>query len=219
MDYLRENDPRFGDGSGNNECTKLDVQRGLLYEESLKIVKYQWINQNIWRREWDGSSGPTWTDRWAHEDPLPYGLSIDDLTVPNRLVRVDGRVLPQAEKHAILWWHEASRPNHQYLSQVRLEAERLGHLYTPEPYTAAHAAVRSRWVARKIWDDGWKLIPGRTWKHEEPLPEPEIGGVPWISPTLISRPSHTKETTKETEGQEASESDPDPALIEFFHGS
>ncbi|XXH01399.1 MSH2 protein [Hypoxylon texense] len=36
--------------------------------------------------------------------------------------------------------------------------------------TRAYERVRARWTARRIWDDGWGVLPGMAWRHEGTLP-------------------------------------------------
>lgn len=92
---------------------------------------------------------------------------------------------------------EASRPINMFLYQVTNECERLADAAMAaapagddddDPAVAAAASdintqaydrVRSRWVARHIWDDGWGVLPGMTWRHEKPLPELVATGASW----------------------------------------
>jgi hypothetical protein len=35
----------------------------------------------------------------------------------------------------------------------------------------AYWGVRDTWVRRGIWNDKWSILPGTSWKHEQPIKE------------------------------------------------
>lgn len=65
---------------------------------------------------------------------------------------------------------------------------------SPDINTIAYNRVKDTWVKRRIWNDKWGVLPGMTWKHEQPLEEmllEEIGPDPV--------PSQAEDATKGTE--------------------
>ncbi|KAG5987144.1 hypothetical protein E4U54_005107 [Claviceps lovelessii] len=90
---------------------------------------------------------------------------------------------------------EASRPYHQFIFQISRERERL---MRPKPQgqqdfnavelgdaanaaataaavdavsinTRAYENVKKTWIRRGIWNQKWGILPGMSWKHEEPV--------------------------------------------------
>lgn len=161
----------------------------IAYENIRKL----WTEQGIWRNDWrDIPMSP-----WKHEQPLELDPGADQKNGRHSTIffsmqkkNTDEDVQRAAERKAILIReHEASRPFHQFLFWVSKEHERL--LKNPETSTSAvdigtraYENVKSTWIRRKIWNRKWAVIPGDTWKHEEPLDE-----LDWIAlPSLRADP-------------------------------
>jgi hypothetical protein len=41
----------------------------------------------------------------------------------------------------------------------------------PDINTTAYERVKSAWIKRRIWDTKWGVLPGMSWKHEQPFEE------------------------------------------------
>ncbi|PGH29544.1 hypothetical protein GX50_07714 [[Emmonsia] crescens] len=75
---------------------------------------------------------------------------------------------------------EASRPFYQFIYQVSRERDQIQRAtdraaVTPtstlpaDINTKAYENAMRTWIRRKIWNRKWGILPGMTWKHEEPL--------------------------------------------------
>lgn len=71
---------------------------------------------------------------------------------------------------------EASRPYHQFVFQISKERERIEHesksaegSSVADINTRAYEVVKNTWTKRGIWNIQWGILPGMSWKHEEPL--------------------------------------------------
>jgi len=88
---------------------------------------------------------------------------------------------------------EASRPFHQFFYQVLKESERIkDELGSGEAVAApidvntrAYENIKNTWIKRKIWNSKWGILPGMSWRHEDPLEEELADGpVPIQADTL-----------------------------------
>jgi hypothetical protein len=75
---------------------------------------------------------------------------------------------------------EASRPYYQFVFQISKERERIQHnsidkeganVDIADINTRAYENVKNTWIGRGIWNRRWGILPGMSWKHEEPLEE------------------------------------------------
>ncbi|KAH8669291.1 hypothetical protein BGZ61DRAFT_306762, partial [Ilyonectria robusta] len=87
---------------------------------------------------------------------------------------------------------EASRPFHRFVYQVSKERERIqDEMNPPAPpapdfsdlnlaattqtpldiNSTAYERVKNTWMERGIWNKKWGVLPGMSWKHEQPLEE------------------------------------------------
>lgn len=71
-------------------------------------------------------------------------------------------------------YYQASRPIHQFNYELTKAAESIlrenahGSDSTPaDIYTQAYESVKAEWMARKIWNRKWGILPGMGWPHEE----------------------------------------------------
>ncbi|TAQ85250.1 hypothetical protein B7494_g6436 [Chlorociboria aeruginascens] len=109
---------------------------------------------------------------------------------------------------------EASRPYYQFLYQVSYlrykslvryrEEPRLGWgqrgrheipdneidvmqgPYTADINTGAYEEVKRTWIHRGIWNEKWGILPGMTWKHEDPLEDEAAGGPAPVLENLLT---------------------------------
>ncbi|KAH8588286.1 hypothetical protein B0O99DRAFT_677560 [Bisporella sp. PMI_857] len=87
---------------------------------------------------------------------------------------------------------EASRPYHQFVYQVSKERERIqeesangGSADIADINMRAYETVKNTWARRRIWKTGWGILPGMSWKHEEPLEEEAADGLIPVSGTAL----------------------------------
>ncbi|KAI4124705.1 MAG: hypothetical protein LQ347_005630 [Umbilicaria vellea] len=160
----------------------------MVYEQ----VRKNWVNQGIWNDNWDDMA----FGQWKHEEPLELESESEtdseaDFPPPafffskpgkqaqlkprrpksdkemNRIA--ERRVLRERER-------EASRPYHQFVFQVSKERARsenasksADHSSVADINTRAYEHIKNTWIKRGIWDRKWGILPGMSWKHEEPL--------------------------------------------------
>jgi len=157
-------------------------------------VKKRWVEQGIWNDKWTATaSGAV----WKHEQPLEPEPELEAETEAEtnnqpslfsfsqpkpRRPKSDEENRQIAEQRATRERErEASRPVHQFVYQVSKERERiqdeLGSGEAPAPTapadinTRAYENVKNIWIKRKIWNSKWGILPGMSWKHEDPLEE------------------------------------------------
>lgn len=175
-----------------------------------EIVKNRWIEQGIWKNEWENK---LFMWRWKHEEPFkPESESeserrfqFDIERTKQRRPKSDEEFQLMAERRSVREReHEASRPFHQFIYQVSKERERIERESGPDGLlslnltdinTKAYENVKNSWMKPGIWNRKWGILPGMSWKHEQPLEEmlaAEIGPAP------LSRDREA--TTTECEG-------------------
>ena len=164
------------------------------YTIARENVKKRWVEQGIWNNKWNQSA----YGRWKHEEPLELdSQSEKDTEVgpslplysffpkqpqPQPKLRrpkcddekrriAERRVERERER-------EASRPYHQFVYQISKERERIQEESTNREdadaahiNTRAYENVKKTWTKRGIWNKRWGILPGMSWKHEEPLDE------------------------------------------------
>ncbi|KAI4153502.1 MAG: hypothetical protein LQ340_002290 [Diploschistes diacapsis] len=158
-------------------------------EIAKNIVNKRWIEQGIWGEECnDGPEGV-----WKHEEPPDLdsesdttfeaetfqqsGLFSSVVNKSQRRTRTEGQKRLPRERRAVLRRErEASRPYHQFVYQVSKERERISnaaaYVESDLPHninTKAYDNVKHIWHGQGIWNEKWGLLPGMSWKHEEPL--------------------------------------------------
>ncbi|KAI9769277.1 MAG: hypothetical protein M1840_004406 [Geoglossum simile] len=134
-------------------------------------VKKLWVEQGIWNNKWDQFA----YGRWKHEEPLELEQPESD---DEKRRIAERRVLRERKR-------EASRPYHQFVYQISKERERTQEesengegADAADINTRAYENVRNTWTKRKIWNGRWGILPGMSWKHEEPLEEAADGPAP-----------------------------------------
>jgi hypothetical protein len=102
---------------------------------------------------------------------------------------------------------EASRLYHQFVYQISKERERIQaesragdadinttFLATPSSAadinTTAYENVKNTWTKRGIWNGRWGILPGMSWKHEEPLEEEAADGAAPVPTNSLVNGSH-----------------------------
>lgn len=127
-----------------------------------KNVIKSWQEQGIWNDCWSERHN----GRWKHEKPLELNPELE--TEPQQQV---------------VRRREASRPFHQFVYQVSKERDRIQDergskeadmLTSPDVNTRAYENVKKTWFKRGIWNRKWGILPGMSWKHEEPLDAEEL---------------------------------------------
>ena len=171
-----------------------------VYERNAReTVKKHWIEQGIWNSKWNEMADGL----WKHEEPLelesesetdteaeslPRPLSIFGIPQKqpqpkprqpksdNKKRRIEERrVVRERER-------EASCPYHQFVYQISKERERIQESANREGADAtninarAYENVKNTWTKRGIWNGRWGILPGMSWKHEEPLDEGTADG-------------------------------------------
>ena len=162
-------------------------------------VKKRWVEQGIWNEIWTSTaSGGV----WKHQQPLELESEVesgDEREPQPRIFAacltpkppksdeekrhiVEQRSLRLREREAS---REASRPFHQFVYQVSNQRGRIEDLFRnrearapastiADINTMAYETVKNFWVKQKIWDERWSILPGMSWKHEEPFEEEEF---------------------------------------------
>ncbi|KAA6412362.1 MAG: hypothetical protein FRX48_03352 [Lasallia pustulata] len=153
-------------------------------------IKKVWVDQGIWNNEWKEMA----VGHWKHEEPLVLesGLGTDlkaesppglfDMAPKQpqqrpRRPKSDDEKRRIAERRVVLERErEASRPYHQFVYQISKERERIEHesrsaegSNNADINTKAYENVKNTWVKRGIWKTKWGILPGMSWKHEEPI--------------------------------------------------
>ena len=152
-------------------------------------VKKLWVEQGIWNNHWDYYA----YGRWKHEEPLQLESESENKSEAGRLSPlfpffpkpqpksrqlksddeerriIERRVIRERER-------EASRPYHQFVYQVNKERERIQDesangegADAAEINTTAYENVKNTWTKRGIWNKRWGVLPGMSWKHEQPI--------------------------------------------------
>ncbi|KAK3366909.1 hypothetical protein B0T24DRAFT_596791 [Lasiosphaeria ovina] len=151
-------------------------------ELALEAVKNAWLEQGIWRPNWNSGLGGT---RWKHEGPLRYEGEIRNShrgpavvvtnPVPRELENGEERRRRRVERH-----RNASRPLPQFICQVEPACDGLAAKHQqanapaavrapPDLGSAAYDEVKERWIKWGIWNNSWGTLPARTWLHEHPF--------------------------------------------------
>lgn len=197
------------DADRRNNMYRRPASFASITEHARFIVKTRWIEQGIWREDWNTHA--RFLGTWKHEEPPPaVGLFG---TVAN------GKRPPSSHKVDLEEdrQREASRPYFQFIAQLSHERLRIqqvlghpsrpwrehpmhrafigaaqgrlleeearqwaletpndGHAMSttpPDINTTAYERLKSAWTDWRIWNDKWGVLPGMSWKHEEPFEE------------------------------------------------
>ncbi|KAL5330549.1 hypothetical protein ACEPPN_000067 [Leptodophora sp. 'Broadleaf-Isolate-01'] len=157
-------------------------------EEARETVKKRWVEQGIWNNKWNYFT----IGRWKHEEPLELEsesetdteaessrprFSFLSIEPKPRRPKSDEEKRLIAERTVIRERErEASRPYHQFVYQVSKERERIqGESADGEGAdaadinTTAYEIIKNKWTKRGVWNKRWGVLPGMSWKHEQPF--------------------------------------------------
>ncbi|KAF2179938.1 hypothetical protein K469DRAFT_460860, partial [Zopfia rhizophila CBS 207.26] len=184
-----------------------------IYQLAYENVKKRWVEQGIWNDKWNKTA----LGRWKHEEPLELESELETDTEagpqsslftifpqpkPRRPISDEEKRRRIAERRATLERErEASRPFYQFIYQVSKERERIqdesgsGKAITTTTASAdintrAYENVNNTWIKRGIWNRNWGILPGMSWKHEEPLEEETADGPATVQANLLGNSSH-----------------------------
>jgi hypothetical protein len=154
-------------------------------------VKKRWVEQGIWNNKWNQFA----SGRWKHEElevesesetdpevepssPL-FSFSPKQPQPKPRRPKSDDEKRRIAERRVVQdREREASRPYHQFVYQISTERERIQEesrsregADTTDINTRAYENVKNTWAKRGIWNKRWGVLPGMSWKHEQPFEE------------------------------------------------
>lgn len=159
-------------------------------------VKKLWVEQGIWNPRWNQFAA----GKWKHEEPLELESEseTDSETKSSRplfpLHRPRPR-RPKSDKESRRTQErrivrererEASRPYYQFVYQISKERERIqdelragegAGMSIVDINTTAYENIKNTWTKRGIWNKRWGILPGMSWKHEEPLEGDTAGGL------------------------------------------
>ncbi|KAH8163699.1 hypothetical protein CIB48_g4562 [Xylaria polymorpha] len=171
------------------------------YTIACETVKKHWIEQGIWNKKWNKFA----SGRWKHEEPLElesesetdleagpspplFSFSPKPQPKPRRPKSDDEKQQIAERRVAREHEREASRPYHQFVYQISKERERIQEesengegADAADINTRAYENVKNIWTKRGIWNGRWGILPGMSWKHEEPLEE-EAADIPALVP-------------------------------------
>jgi hypothetical protein len=173
------------------------------YTIAYENVKKRWVEQGIWNSKWNQFA----SGRWKHEEPLeiesesetdseagpspPLFSFIPKPQPKPRRPKSDDEKRRIAERRVVRERErEASRPYHQFVYQISTERERIQEesrsregADTVDINTRAYENVKNTWTKRGIWNKRWGILPGMSWKHEEPLEDEGADGPIPVSET------------------------------------
>lgn len=173
-----------------------------------ETVKNRWIEQGIWNNNWNALADGVWkhqepleqepesgTDSKAESLPRPSSSPTSQTQPePRRRPKSEDERRRIAERRVVRERErQASRPYYQFVYQISRERERIeeetknwGGAEAAGINTRAYGNVKDTWVKRGIWNRKWGILPGMTWKHEEPL-DTEADPVSGAADLLMNR--------------------------------
>ncbi|KAK2797258.1 hypothetical protein FQN50_009266 [Emmonsiellopsis sp. PD_5] len=182
-------------------CTEAieDIKRGFSFHgDAHEKVRKRWKEQGIWNDKWDMFAHGA----WKHEEPLDLQPQSDKpSTVESwqgfKPRPTNGEGLKQQTTESRLsqeQQREYSRPYHQFIYQISKEREKIeeesarkgGSAIIYDINTIAYENVKGRWLNRLIWDKRWGVLPGMSWKHEEPI---DLTASPLLDPNPSPSPA------------------------------
>lgn len=161
-------------GSGLHDALKVRPIDG--YSERARVVVMRrWVNQGIWDENWDRLPSGLWKHEEILDGESGSETDTDDPLTPRESNKRLMKSQPERENtlrgsNVRERKREASRPIHQFMFQVHCERHKrwpTGVNRPADAHTIAYETVKQTWMQRGIWDDGWGVLPGMQWKHEE----------------------------------------------------
>ncbi|CAG8959870.1 hypothetical protein HYFRA_00013142 [Hymenoscyphus fraxineus] len=169
------------------------------YTIATEVIKKRWIEQGIWKNTWNKFAAGRWKHEEPleieseSESELETAGDLETETsrapplfflVPKpelkpRQPKSDAEKRRTAERRVVRERErEASRPYHQLIYQISKERERIqgefandGGADIADINTRAYENVMNTWTKRGLWNKKWGVLPGMSWKHEQPLEE------------------------------------------------
>lgn len=191
---LRNADPR----------PTLEIIKDTFRPKARETVKKCWVEQGIWNDKLSESPLGWWNHerplelQWESEtgsetdsepEPLPISRSIFSFSPKAqpkpRLPKSDDEKRQIAERRVVREReNEASRPYYQFVYQISKERESIQEesanregANAADINTRAYENVKNTWTQQAIWDTKWSILPGMSWKHEQPdLANPVANG-------------------------------------------
>ena len=168
-------------------------------------VRNSWVEQGISNDKWNQFA----FGRWKHQEPLELEseLETDSETASKplffidpkpplkpRQLKSDDRERQIAEQRLVRKRErEASRPYYQFVYQISKERKRTQDELTngqgadaADINTRAYENVRNVWGKQGIRNKRWDILPGMSWKHEEPLDEAADDPIPVTVNPLVN---------------------------------
>ena len=170
--------------------TQIPIEGSLALDETVhEKIKKSWADQGIWNNKWNERA----LGLWKHEEPLelesesetdseadspPY-IFLQPPKPKKRRPKSEEEKQRIAERRVVRERErEASRPYYQFIFQVskrrdriELESRSAEGKNDADINTRAYENVKNTWIERGIWNNKWGILPGMSWKHEEPIEE------------------------------------------------
>ncbi|KAF2188142.1 hypothetical protein K469DRAFT_724733 [Zopfia rhizophila CBS 207.26] len=171
-----------------------------IYQLAYENVKKRWVEQGIWNDKWNKTA----SGRWKHEEPLELESESETDTEAGPQSDEEKRRRIAERRVTLEREREASRPFYQSVYQVSKERERIQYesgsgkaitttTASADINTRAYENVNNTWIKRGIWNRNWGILPGMSWKHEEPLEEETADGPATVQANLLGNSSHEVE--------------------------
>jgi len=221
------------------------------YTQAHKNIKTRWMEQGIWNDKWNSVAAGVWkhqvpleleseseTDSEAESPIRPYRFPPPPPRPKLRRPKSDDEKRQIAERLVVRErQREASRPYHQFIYQISREREQIEAQFRDgestgiaDINTRAYENIKDIWVQWKIWNSKWGILPGMSWKHEEPIEEdtadspvehaqpPISNGEAWTDPPIFSSAAYERSQIRESSNTNGSQQgttsvDVDPAAM------
>ncbi|KAI9861236.1 MAG: hypothetical protein M1813_005409 [Trichoglossum hirsutum] len=139
-------------------------------------VKKFWVEQGIWNNKWNQFA----YGRWKHEEPpkLESESETDSeagLSPPIFSIFPKSQPKPRKPKSDDEKRRIAERRVIRERERIQ-ESENGEDADAADINTRAYENVKNTWAKRGIWNGRWGILPGMSWKHEEPLEEEPVDG-------------------------------------------
>ncbi|KAJ8062009.1 hypothetical protein OCU04_009791 [Sclerotinia nivalis] len=181
---VEEERRRIWNNNPRTSWIKINPGDTVFMEEAREMVTKCWVEQGIWSSKWNKFA----LGRWKHEEPLESESQTESEAEPSKpplfpnpqqkpkLPKIHRTKQQIAEQRVIQKrQREASRPYYQFIYQISKMREKIQQAENKEGTnvadinTRAYENVKNTWASRGIWDKRWGVLPGMSWKHEEPL--------------------------------------------------
>ncbi|TAQ85236.1 hypothetical protein B7494_g6430 [Chlorociboria aeruginascens] len=142
--------------------------------QAIETIEKRWVEQGIWNDGWDKK---TWRNvkGWKHEEPLELESESEtdiEVDTPPLSLGIFGTLLerqkpkPRRPKSDENKKTNGGATSHESANGEGADAANIN--------TRAYENMNNIWTKRGLWSGKWGILPGMSWKHEEPLEE-DIG--------------------------------------------